>query len=132
MSAKTHTLDTIHPEIHFKRGANVNISKRNVRLYEGKLCVSARGRLYAVTVTGPKTCACDLGAEALLDFGGRKEAREKAQAVAPVATLAKLGIDRPSKSATPAKASANDRIDDLATQVAALSQAMAAFMTHES
>ena len=131
MSAKVHTLDPIHPEIHFTRGANVTVSKRNVRMYEGKLCVSARGALYAITPTGPRVATCDLSAPALIDFGSRKAAREQAQSVAPVVTLAKLGVKRPAKPAVASKP-ATDDVAELRAQVADLAAMVAAFVTHES
>jgi hypothetical protein len=124
----THTLNTIYPTIHFVQGSNVNIRKRCVRLYQGQLCVSARGALYSVKPVGPRTCKCDLTTPPLVNFGSRKHARAQAQSVAPVATLANLGIDRTPKPATRHKAN-NDRVDPLTKVSKAITQTLAAYTT---
>ncbi len=102
-----HCLDTIRPKIRFKFGRGSYTSKRYVRIYriggDGNgvphecLCISARGKLWRIVPTGPKSASCNLTAPALVDFGSRQKAREEAQMLAPVATLAKLGIERPSR-----------------------------------
>ena len=124
----THTLNTIYPKVHFVQGSNVNIRKRCVRLYRGQLCVSARGALYSVRPVGPRTCKCDLTTPPLVDFGSRKQARAQAQSVAPVATLAKLRIDRTPKPDAMQKAN-DDPIDPLTKLSKAITQTLAAYST---
>jgi hypothetical protein len=62
-------------------------------MYDGKLCISARKSLFAITVTGAGTATCDLDSPALV--AGVADA----QAIAPVCTNAVLGIVRKAKSA---------------------------------
>ena len=87
-----NTLDTIYPTIKFAQGTNINLRKRSVRLYKGQLCVSAGGALYSVEPIGSRTCKCDLATPPLVNFGSPQQARAQVQSVAPVATLARLGI----------------------------------------
>jgi hypothetical protein len=122
----THMLDTIYPKIHFGRGPYVNIRKRSVRLYKGQLCVSAQGALYSVSPVGPRTCKCDLTTPPLVNFGSRKQARAQVQSVAPVATLARLGIIRAPKPIKTRKKS-NARIDALEAQINTLSERLASY-----
>ena len=122
-----HCLDTIRPKIRFKFGRGSYTSKRYVRIYriggDGNgvphecLCISARGKLWQIVPTGPKSASCDMTAPALVDFGSRQKAREEAQSIAPVATLAKLGITRPPrpKSRT---ACLEEEVSELRSQIA--------------
>lgn len=134
MSTST-SLDTIKPEITMRNGANVKIASRNVRRFNGQLCVSVRGKLVAITVTGPRTAQADLNAPALHDFGSQKAAAGKvegvpsAQEIAPVITLASIGVDRPAKGE--ARVSKASEITELREQVTAMSQMLAAYMTHK-
>ncbi len=138
--SKQAMLDTINPEISFRNGANVSVGKRNVRRFNGTLCVSASGKLWAITPTGPKSAIVDKAGPYLHDFGGSKAAMGKvegvpgAQEIAPVVTLASLGIDRPAKPATKAVAPAVDHsaeIAELRESVSVMTQMLAAYMKHE-
>ena len=88
-----HKLDTIRPSITLSSGNDARVVTRAVRMYDGKLCISARKSLFAITVTGAGTATCDLDAPALV--AGVADA----QAIAPVCTNAVLGIVRKAKSA---------------------------------
>lgn len=69
--------------------------------HKGMLCIERRKRLLPITVTSPTTATCNLGADPLAS--GYAEA----QAVAPVATLAALGVaPREPKAPTAPKAAA--------------------------
>jgi hypothetical protein len=87
-------LRTIFPKIKFVKGRWTKTGKRAVRLYNGKLCVSACGKLLAVDATGRQTCVCDLSQVPLIDFGSTVEARKKVQAIAPVANFERLGLKK--------------------------------------
>ena len=87
-----HKLDTIRPSITLSSGNDARVVTRAVRMYDGKLCISARKSLFAITVTGAGTATCDLDAPALI--AGVADA----QAIAPVCTNAVLGIVRKAKS----------------------------------
>lgn len=122
-----HCLDTIRPKIRFKFGKGSYSSKRYVRIYRIDdndngvpiewLCISARGKLWKIVPTGPKSASCDLTAPALVDFGSRQKAREEAQQVAPVATLAKLGIKRPHRPKSKT-ACLEEEVSELRSQLA--------------
>lgn len=132
----THTLDTISPEITFRNGQTTTVGKRNVRWFNGTLCVSASGKLWPITVTGPRAATVDKAGACLHDFGSSKAAMGKvegvpgAQDLAPVATLASLGVDRPAKGE--ARTSKAAEIAALQAQVAELTQIVAAFTAHKS
>ena len=121
----THQLDTIHPTIRFMYGSGSYQSKRFVRTYPVNgtgepgecLCISARGKLWKINPTGPRSASCDLTAVALVDFGSRQKAREEAQSIAPVATLAKLGIKRPPRPKSKA-AYLEEEVSELRSQIA--------------
>ena len=121
----THQLDTIHPTIRFMYGSGSYQSKRFVRRHPVNgtgescecLCISARGKLWKITPTGPRSASCDLTAVALVDFGSRQKAREEAQRIAPVATLAKLGIKRPPRPKSKA-AYLEEEVSELRSQIA--------------
>ena len=127
----THQLDTIHPTIQFMYGSGSYQSKRFVRTYPANgtgepckcLCVSARGKLWKITPTGPRSASCDLTVPALVDFGSRQKAREEAQSIAPVATLAKLGIKRPPRSKSRA-AYLEEEVSELRSQIAEMTSTL--------
>lgn len=79
-------------------GSFTEASQRSVRImaagpHKGALCVERRSRLLAIEPTSGNTASCNLGAEPLAS--GYAEA----QAVAPVASLAALGIAKAPKPA---------------------------------
>ena len=121
----THQLDTIHPTICFMYGSGSYQSKRFVRTYpvngteesDESLCISAQGKLWKITPTGPRSASCDLTVPALVDFGSRQKAREQVQRIAPVATLAKLGIKRPPRPKSKT-ACLEEEVSELRSQLA--------------
>ena len=92
MRHMNHKLDTIRPSITLSSGNDARVVTRAVRMYDGKLCISARKSLFAITVTGAGTATCDLDASPLV------KGVADAQAIAPVCTNAVLGIVRKAKS----------------------------------
>lgn len=87
-------------------GSFAEASQRAVRVMaegpnKGALCVERRGRLLALTITGGNTASCNLGATPVA------QGYAEAQAIAPVATLAQLGITREPKAAKEPKAPAS-------------------------
>jgi hypothetical protein len=128
-----HQLNIIRPEIRFTCGSSVFTSKRCVRSYElngienGEsrecLCISAWGKLWKITPTGPKTATCDMTAPALVDFGSMQKAHEDAQKVAPVVTLAKLGIKRPPRPNSKT-ACLEEEVSELRSQIAEMASTL--------
>lgn len=83
-------------------GSFAEASQRAVRLmaegpHKGVLCVERRGRLLPITVTGQNAASCNLASDPVA------QGYTEAQAVAPVATLAQLGIVKAPKEPKPAK-----------------------------
>lgn len=107
-------LNTIRPTITFRHGDGsiAEASARAVRLFTPKgsktpvLCVERRNRLLPITVTGANNAEVNLGVTPLA------QGYENAQAIAPVATLAQLGVKRAPKepkAAVPAYARASTK-----------------------
>lgn len=89
-------------------GSFAEAGQRAVRIMgegpsKGVLCVERRGRLLPITVNGPTIASCNLASAPVA------QGYTEAQAVAPVATLAQLGIakaPKEPKAPKPAKAAA--------------------------
>lgn len=87
-TATTVGFTTIQPLVRFTRsdGSVKAESSRSLRLYDGKLCVKVRSRLMPVERESDRVAIVRLNAKPLADGVA------DAQAVAPVVTLAKLGV----------------------------------------
>ena len=87
-TATTVGFTTIQPLCRFVRsdGTVAREGSRSLRLYDGKLCVKVRSRLMPVEREADRVAIVRLNAKPLAD------GVEDAQAIAPVATLAKLGV----------------------------------------
>lgn len=98
-------------------GSFAEASQRAVRVmaegpHKGQLCIERRKRLLPITVTGTNTASCNLAAAPFA------QGYAEAQAVAPVATLAQLGITREPKAAKEPKAPASAPAAAMAAYVA--------------
>ena len=108
-------LKTVFPTIRFVKNRWSKSSKRAVRIYQGRLCVSVGGKLREIRPTGNSSCVCDLKDPALFDFGSTSEARKFAQAIAPVASFERLGLKN-KQDAEQLSAAAPESIDHLVGQ----------------